>query len=676
MAKAIQKAIILNWRWPAWFSRGRLESAQGVAVAVKPPWASRAILVELLIITAWAVWASRPLLDFDPFTWPIGREFGSQIQAHHFWTHLKACGQCALWNGSINGGAPALGDVFSSTFYPFVAIPVLLWGVIIGTKVAIFLALWIAGLAQWRLAYVLGLGWVARLWSACLAIVGGHLIGRLEGAAVGIIVSTAACTLALVAAIELGLSGQRQATLSFALALAMAIIAGQGYLQLGLISWAPAFLFLLFDSNLKLRPVWREYLLAAGLGLLLASFFLVPVLHFLPNFAKSTDPSFASAQPLEYVPLNLLIRDLDFMGMNVLGKQPFPYMYNLYIGWVPVLLIVIGIRYARRRDYPQLLCLGSGIVLVFAVASGIPLRWLSQWFPTLTGFRFVALIAGLAVPAVLGLAAYGLDQVLRLAWWPQLALRLQSSESDRGILINLRWLLAVPLLWALQTAYDLSQNFLLTEDFRGVYRNVRALQTTDLQWVAAPFGEHFWVEPALAQGLKLSPVVWAWDWNNRLKPEPKLIANRDGPPPDTAEVSVLGDVPIYENNGRNYAYVVTPEEVIACQASGRGGELRVRCETDSEGALFVQENFWNGWRAWRDGEPIDLADGQWLSTRASTGNHEYLFRYQPWDVAVGLVLTLIGAVLVVVLRLKNGRLPQTVPQPALADQDSPPPDIR
>ena len=158
MTKALQKIIILNWCWPALFSRQRQEPAQGGAVTLAPPWLSRGILVEWLIIIVWAVWVGRPLLDFNPYTWPMGREFGSQIQAHHFWTHLKACGQCALWNGSINGGTPALGDVFSSTFYPFVAIPILLWGVIIGTKVAIFLALLIAGMAQWQLAHVLGLG--------------------------------------------------------------------------------------------------------------------------------------------------------------------------------------------------------------------------------------------------------------------------------------------------------------------------------------------------------------------------------------------------------------------------------------------------------------------------------------------------------------------------------------
>ncbi len=115
-------------------------------------------LAELALIGVWAILVGRAYLDFNPYTWPTGREFGSQVQSHHFWPQLQRCGLCALRNGGVNGGAPALGDVFGSTLHPVVMIPILLWGVVIGTKTAVVGALVMAGLAQWWIAKRLGVG--------------------------------------------------------------------------------------------------------------------------------------------------------------------------------------------------------------------------------------------------------------------------------------------------------------------------------------------------------------------------------------------------------------------------------------------------------------------------------------------------------------------------------------
>ena len=165
-----------------------------------------------------------------------------------------------------------------------------------------------------------------------LVVVGGHLIGRLELGAFGLVLSMASISLVLASAFWLAKSGDRRAAVILGITSALALLAGHGYLQLGTIALAPAFLFLLLDKNWKFQPVWREFLLAGILAVLLAGFFLIPVLHFAPNIEKFTDPAFESAQPLEYIPLNLVIRDWDFYNNTTLGKFPFPYLYNLFIG--------------------------------------------------------------------------------------------------------------------------------------------------------------------------------------------------------------------------------------------------------------------------------------------------------------------------------------------------------
>src|SRR3990172_5683329 len=160
-------------------------------------------LAEWAIIGLWAAWVGRAFLNSNIFDWPVGREFGSQVLSHHLWVQMQRCGLCALWNGQVNGGYPALADVFGSSLHPVVMVTTLMLGVVNGVKATFIISLGLAGLAQWWIARTLGTGRVARLWSAFLVIVGGHLATRLDVAAFDLVTSTATCSLALAAAFHL-----------------------------------------------------------------------------------------------------------------------------------------------------------------------------------------------------------------------------------------------------------------------------------------------------------------------------------------------------------------------------------------------------------------------------------------------------------------------------------------
>ncbi|HLE29500.1 MAG TPA: hypothetical protein VI793_15345, partial [Anaerolineales bacterium] len=561
---------------------------------------------------------------------------------------------------------------FSGILHPLVMITTLFLGVINGAKVALVICLGLAGLAQWWLARILKLGRTARLWSALLIVVGGHLAPRMATGQFATILATATSSLALVAAIDLGVTGQRRATLVLAIVGALVILSGHGYVQLSLISWAPALLFFVLDKSLRPRPVWKEYALAVSLSLLLACVILVPMLHFLPNFAKDTDPDFGRAQPLEYIPLNLVTRDWGFMHAAILGKFDAPELFALYIGWVPVLMAFLCLRYARREDYPVLLCLTIGFVMSMLMASALPLRWVVKFAPFFAGFRHPSLMAVLAVPALVALAAYGLDKILSQEW-PQIVFSMPSS-SLKLLPISSAWILLLPLLWGLSTAYSVTQFFVGAQrvsDLYGYYEQViRDLKEPGLQWVAPPLGEHFLVEPAVQLGLKLTNVAFPQWWKDRSLPAPRLVISRSGDYPGAEVVTRLNDIPVYWYNDRTYAYVDADSQVFPCQASGQGGDLTVRCSNAQAGKLIVQEYTWVGWQVWRDQSPTSLLSGDWLSADAPAGEHVYQFRYRPWDVAVGLSVTLIGISLVVWLWLHPpAKSPATetaeISQPAL-----------
>jgi hypothetical protein len=602
---------------------------------------------ELFIIALFAVWLSREYLNLDPREILSGRELLMHIQSHNLWDLVKECGWCAVWNGSTSGGYPAFAELVGAPLHPIIAITTTLWGVINGTKVALLTSLWVAGFAQWWIARELKIGWLPRIWAALIAVTGGHLAGRMEIGAVIIILSTAMASLVIPGLLMVARRRDGRSVVVLAIVAASAILGGQGYLQIGLVFTLPALAFFLFDRNLRLQVVWKKYVMAGILALMLAAPFLVPLLHFLPEFAKPIDPDFQSVQPLEYLTLNLVINDTDFYyGSEVLGKIWHPAFYTLFIGWIPVLLAVFGTGLSRREDRKQIKFLAWSALLVFMLASGVVLKWLINIIPSLAAIRFPSFIAGLAIPSILGLAAYGLDILLKRDW-PSLMIRLADprKEGPRGF--SLRWILLIPLIINLRSTTAFARGWLATlhqgDDVPWVLENLR---TEDLQWVSPPFGQHYFITPAIASGLKISPGIKPWGWQEHAPPLPKREAIRGELAVETAELlaSEYG-IFVYEHAGEYYAAVETEFGQQACEGSGFGGKLQVHCENTASGRLIVKENMWTGWKAWQDGEPVQLIGERWLEVEAPAGSHTYQFEYLPWDVPFGLLLLLIGVAL-------------------------------
>jgi len=603
-------------------------------------------ILEIAALGAVAFGLGSSYLNLDVDVVPYGAEFHWVIQTHHFWDWLRECGLCALWYGAERGGSPALVDIQGAILHPIVISTTWLLGVVNGAKITVLLSFWLAGIGQWWLARVLGFGWVTRMWTATLAVVGTHLAGRMELAWLGIILATASASLVFPAALSLARSGSRKDAVILAMTLALAAVAGQAYIQLGLILIVPALLVLVLNGKFRPRPVWKRFLLATGLALLFAAPLLVPFLHFAPNFVKPTDQSFAATQPLEYFVLNFVIRDAPYFLSQALSTPRSAAHAALYIGWVPVLLVFLLPTFAQRKDRRTLLFLALSAAIVIFFASGKPLRALATVIPFLNNFRNPMLIAPLAVTPLLGMAGYSLEKLLGYDWPGEV--RLWPRGGLKAIKLNLKWLLLIPLLWALYSAAQFSETYLWTKRIDSeTYQIIDALETPSLQWVAMPFNEWKFIEIGIRQGLKLSPGIMPWDWRNRALPAPYLEVQRAGDVPEEAvDITFVASANIYHyGDERQYASVSQFDgQLASCQAYGTGGELRVDCDNPESGILVVYENSWNGWYAWRDGQRVELEDGQWLSVLAPVGEHVYEFRYLPWDVPLGLLLALVGLV--------------------------------
>lgn len=608
------------------------------------PWSTPLEWGAILLL---ALWFGRDFLKPDPNIWPLGGDYPLTIQPLYIWPYLKRCGACVLWNGLINGGYPSFSEAHTGVLHPLSVVPTLLWGVVNGSKITLMASFFMAGLAQWWLARAMGLSRTARLWTAGLAIVGGHLFGRLQMGLVGMVLSTASGALIFAPALQLGETGRRRSAVLLGLAVALTLLSGQGYIQVAMLPvLLTAALVFGLDDHLRRSPAWREYLFAGAIAALVAGIFLVPMLHFLPQASKHVDTGLAAGQPLGYVPLNLVLRDYEIYTQGTLGKIPFPAMYISYIGWLPIALALVPLRTAGRPRLRRLLFLGLSVLLIWFFSSSNFVDLAAKVFPTAAAnFRYPSLITGLAVTPLLALAGWGVDELLKLNG-PTLSVEIGPSNPLR--FRPLAPVLTLILLFSLKSPIDFGRTIMkVTSPPVEEPELVRALQSDRARWVAPQVG-HFWMPGLLEAGVKLTQIFRPVNWKDR-QPPPGAIEYAGTPDqvPAGEGTFVVGPLAFSIRPENYYAYVEADAQRFPCSATSQLGDIQVVCDAPAAGTLVVQENSWSGWRASLDGRPARLLDGTWLQLEAPAGSHRFEFRYRPWDVALGALSTLAGLALAV-----------------------------
>lgn len=615
--------------------------------------------LEISVILLWALYFTWPYLDFDPLVVPTGGEYLALIQPYHVWTRLLQCGACAMWNGSVRGGVPAFAELHAGVLHPLSAIATLVSGVPTGMKLTLVGAFMMAGLGQWWLGRLLHVGSLARVWSGCMAVAAGCLASRMEGGWVNMVLSTAAAALVLPALVGFARSGSRRWAAILGITLALLAMAGQGYLQAGMLFLLPLGLILVDAGRMGL--VLRRFALALVVALLVAAPLLVPMLHFMPEFGKDTDADFRTTQSFRFVPLNLVIDDLAFFAGDTLEKGASAALHVNFVGWVPVLLALAALlAVAHRERWPgerrHSVFLVAVMVMAFWVASSMPLRWLIRLSPIdwldwqFAGIRNPSPIAGLAAAPLLALAAMAVDRYWAASWAPALVSLRLGARRARDLRLEPRWLILPLLVVALVRATAFDRQWLETSRLGPeIYALLEALRTPSLEWVNPPYGENMFIEPAVGMGLKLAMDNRVWHWTGHPDPEPLLAEGRSGPPwPEMKAVKQVGggDITLYQGGPElRYATVTHGADVTPCTAHGVGGDIDLSCAAPAAGKLTVRENHWTGWRAYVDGDRVPLNVGTWISLDLPAGSHDIRLRYRPWDVPLGLLLGLIGWVL-------------------------------
>jgi hypothetical protein len=609
-------------------------------------------LIEVILIAAWALFVGRGQFDFDPYQLPVGSEVPMVTQYHFIWTLLFKCGDCVLWNGFTNGGAPAFAELQGAVLHPLVILTTLIWGVINGGKVVLVVSLFMAGMGQWWLARVLGLGRLARLWGAALIVVGGHLAGRMENGGLLLVLSTASGSLAIAPMVELALTRKKSALVWSGITLALVFLSGQGYIQIGLLGAVlPALAIFYLRGVHDQQPLWKDFLLAVGLAVLLVGVFWVPLLHFWQNFIKDSDPYLSQLQPLQYIPLNFVVKDMEFFKTKLLGRDLASYIYINFIGWLPVVLAVLSLRLVPREKNRLLIFFGLSIGFLFLISSKDFMQLLMQFIPEVKYIRNAPVIAGLAMPMIVALAAWSVDLLMRLDW-PKLG---YFNPEGKGWQIPLSYLLVtIPLLLSIIPVYSFNQNFMGLIQGKPPTEAANALVTEDSQWIGIPYGEYLMVPEVLGRGMKIAHLYRPWSWKGRDFPVPfREVSRLDEARQAPGYVGDVDEMALVNYPENLYASLSTNDGVIPCTAQSTGGYIDVQCSANQDGLLTVMENSFSGWVVRMDGRFMPLVAGNWLRVAVPAGEHTFQFRYRPWDVPVGVLVSLLGVGLAVwILRRK------------------------
>ncbi len=642
-----------------WIFARRKRSSNGGALEVwqkkfKRPLHISAEITSLLgewfivFLGAWLV--AGTFLSLNPSLIPNGREFLSTIHFYHFWDWVSECGTCALWS-PFNGGFPLMGDPSPGLLYPLVAVPVMLFGVVSGVKVAIFLSFFSVGLAVWWMGRLWRLSPLLRLWGAWMVMASGLVPGRLELGDMHTVLSVSALVWWFPTWWYLWKHDGRYAFLPFAWAVGMSILAARGYHLFGMffaLLWVA--LFCLWLAEDKVRLLRRTGAALLG-GVLLASPVLLPLAKLMPYFVKTTDPAFKASQPFGNLLFNLLISDPSFYRSDILGKLPYPHLTFFFVGWIPFLLALYGViagfidpRMRRYRTAVGVLFLWA--LLFLWLATGQPMRWLVSWLPNsplvtfLEGFRHIEQVGALAIPPIIGLSMLGVEAMVReMEGWS-----LSFSVGKQNLAISFSLLLVIPLLFALRQGWKASEAWIHFVDYPDP--NSAAMQflaEAHGQWVAPVMGEHFWMEPTIAQHMKVLGIHrWWWkDWKEP-KPRRKLIRSGKEPkPPEGYRLTKLSKG-LYgaENPNVNYAYLVLDDgSTVPCEPSGWGGKLEIHCDAQQSGVLWVMEHPWPGWRAEVGGRTQEVPNSlPYIHFPIPAGDEVVRLWFLPTDVFIGLGL--------------------------------------
>lgn len=508
-----------------------------------------------------------------------------------------------FWNSYICGGTAGLADPVFPVLSPMM-LPVLLFGVPAGLRVAIYASVIIGSVGMLLLAKRLRLSLDASVLASVGAWFGSVLLLRLVEGHVDIVFSVVWTAWVLWS--WLGAYHRRRSSFLCGVFLALMFLQGGVYILMY------TFVALVILSLLARRRVSAFVTTISSVAW--ASGFialkLVPGIFWLREFQ---DQAFASsAFTIPFLPEVLLGRHL-YGAQIIPGQNGGWHEYGAYVGPILLLLALVGATRARTHRVARLLLCSSALALLFS-SSGPLLKPALDLLPFLPRSNVSRVVLFAVLPLAL-LAGVGLDTL--------------KAAGRRWSVVPLL-LIGIVVVDLMSMAYPLSeQAFVIPEVFPPPEAAPAPLAFTADAYRAEWRGEgHTRSYAAILAGYGTLSYCSAGSPSIVYNDEPKVRTIQDG---TTSFATVY--------NGKGVAEVL----------DWSPNHARVRVSAETPAAVLLNTNYVAGWKV--NGEPAAEMQGR-VGSPVVPEEQVLLFRYRAPGFALGLALTL-GTLVCAAFRLRK-----------------------
>lgn len=684
--------------WTREFWRARASANPVVRVGARVGW--RSLVVEWAILLFGVLFFCQRILDFGKQTILFGPDTESLSQLD--WVLYNAvvqAGQFPLWNPYFRTGWPFFADGFSHVYNPLVTIPVLLFGVFDGPKLAVLLSYLAAALGMWWLGKVLGVNAVCRVWMGLMYAFAGQAAARSIQGQYDFVYGYAWLPWALGALIAVAETRRRFYVSLGAIFFALILFSGNGYYAFYAIFVALLFSILAVVSFAR-KPfspridthIARVLFVTGVLALGLSAIQLVPLLESRALITKGEDRDLTTAHTFSQV-----WNDYTSPDPRRPDTESFPQAeeYYAYIGLVPFVLlplVVFAFWRGRRRGTLAFALLFLGATM-YAALKDMPfgMAYASNSFLTQWRYPTRALIFGeLALIVLVGL---GVD-----AFWKwALARPMLRAPSWRARIIPFLSRLMLGIWIALLglgvlDVYSANRFPLGTHDSCDPqYEAMAWLRAREANsvFVSNPQGCH---GALISQGFhyldgfygySLNPIEKGDLGQRPIQVDAKYYLIGNGielPFPDLVLVQQFETNAIYrKKDALPFAFAVNAKILTNDQTKNPLPARAVRplmaypsgpnrfefiANGASDAILVVLNNLYPGWKVYVDGRSSTILNvGGFMATRLLGGIHKYEFVFDPLSFKVGLLISLVSLALVAGMILTDLRV--TLPRVAI-----------
>jgi hypothetical protein len=319
-----------------------------------------------------------------------------------------------LWNQYIMSGIPYVGDPMLHVYNPLVTLPVLLFGVRAGFKLALYLSFLAGAFGMWRLGSVLGMRGAARVWMALMFAFAGQPTARFFQGQYLFVLGFAWIPWGVASLFQVVRQHRLKDIALAVVFMALLFFSGNAYYPFYMLIMALLF-GLLMLPKLK-RPVpfiqlpWQTtlaYILTGALALGVVAIQLLPTAEFWPRINK--------AMKLEGTH-SLTQIFLDYTSKDTYREDAFSVLpareeFYAYIGLIPFLALSLLPLAFWKRDKKALMyfLLVLLFVLLWISVENVPWREFFVRSSWLLQFRHLLRSLVIGSFALIVLAGYGLD---------------------------------------------------------------------------------------------------------------------------------------------------------------------------------------------------------------------------------------------------------------------------